>query len=258
MRLILLIGGLIYGMSAWGQMHTGVFLSDGAGGTHSSNLSLSAYPAQKFAGKGQLGIYGVKQFQSGLQRGGMTAGVGAGSHFMVVGMERLGNGALNRDQLWGAYAVSVAKKTVLGIRVGVQSWSAKGYPSRRSYSVGIGWSSEITDRIFWKVQLEGLETFLNLRSSGVYLLRSAFYVEVSERVGLSAETLLEGGKAPAIVPGFHYSFDEKLYGRITAVSNLSSTGFAVGFRESNWVVEVSFLMHNSLGISGIISSYYKF
>lgn len=258
MRSILCFWGLLQGYLVWGQTHTGYFLSDGVGGSISSIMGLSAYPAQKLVEKGQIGIYGVKQFQTALTRIGFVSAAQWGSQYLMAGGDRFGNGSVNQDKYWASYSLSISKGSVLGLRAGVQKWSAKGYRSESTLNVGLGWSSELSDRLTWKVQVDGVESLLKKSSGSIYLLRSAIYFNASEQAGLSVECMLEDGLQPVLIPSFHYAFLERFYARVAAISNLSTIGFGVGMKDNVWGIEVSSLLHNKLGFNGIAIVYCKF
>lgn len=250
--------GLVYGVSVYGQWHSGMILSDGAGGAQSSILGLSAYPAQEIIGSGNLAVYGVQQVQTGLHRVGFAAGFSFHPHFIAAGGERFGNGAVQQDRFWGAYSVSIAKKSVLGLRAGVQMWSAKGYPASTGVHIGIGWASQVNDRLTWKAQVDGVESLVKKGKSGGFLIRSAVDYKVSEPAGLSVEVLLEEGQMPILIPCLQYSFAERLYGRIAVVSTLSTIGLGVGYGVSTLHIETSFIYYNKLGYSIVTGVYYKF
>lgn len=242
----------------YGQVQTGAILLESAGSAHSSIMGYSAYPAQKIEGGGVVGVFGTRYFQMGLQGVGLLGAMKIGRHSLVAGGERMSNGALNGGRFSVGYAVPLLKGTFLGVKAGLQNWTAKGYLPYRKPGVGIGWSTDISDKLQWKVQADGVERFWEKDEFSRFLVRSALYYMVTEQVGLTVDALLEEGQLAVFTPALHYAFEERFFIRVGAISNFNSIGTVVGFKQDGWNVELSILLHNKLGYSGFISAYYKF
>lgn len=242
----------------YGQVQTGSILLESGESAHSSIMGYLAYPAQKIEGGGAVGVFGVRYFQMSLQGVGLLGTMKIGRHSLVACGERLGNGALNGDRFSVGYAVPILKGTYLGIKAVLQSWSAKGYLPRRKPGLGIGWSMEITDRLKWKVQIDGVQRFWEKDDFGRLMVRSALYYMVSEQVGLTVDALLEEGQLTVFTPALHYAFEDRFYVRVGAISNFNSIGTVLGFKQDGWNIELSILLHNKLGYNGFMVAYYKF
>lgn len=241
---------------SFSQVYSGAFLLEGSGKDISSIMTYSAYPAQKIY-RSAVAMFGGKQFLTSLDRTGFIYAIKAGSHSIMAGGDRFGNDVMHRDKVWASYALPLSKTSNIGIRTGIHYWKAAGYKSRANLSIGVGWSSDITQRLQWRVQVDGIETFWHTHSGTSYLARSVIFYMVSDHVGLSFESIFEEGQTSLIIPAVHYLFDKRIYCRIGALSTINSVGFSLGFTENNWGVETNINLHSRLGIDGFVVVHYK-
>lgn len=239
------------------QVQSATLLLEGAGFAHSSIMGYSAYPAQSMMVKGMVGMNGRQYFQSGLKGVGLVAAARLGTHVMVAGGDRFGNGVLHWDRFDLGYAVPLSKHSNLGIRVGFQQWGARGYASKRSPNVGIGWSSIIAERLQWKVQVDGLEGFWTESSLGGYKARSAVCYNASELIGLSVDVLLEEQQPAVLIPAVHYAITKNINIKLGAISDFNSIAFGFVYGSRSWTLEFANSLHNKLGISSVIVMYCK-
>lgn len=255
-RVLLGILGLLWSNWLFAQVHAGAFLSEGSGKAISSIMAFSAYPAQRIP-RTEVGVFGGKQFQTTLNRVGIISAIKVGTHSLVAGGDRLGSDVMHHDNIWAAYALPVSKTSTIGLRTGIHFWKARGYNTHYDISIGVGWSSDISDQIHWRVQVDGIEKFWNPNYRTTYLGRSLIYYKVSDRAGLSLEAVLDDGQSTIVIPALHYSFDDKIYCRMSAMSKLNAISFSLGYIEKGWGFETNLNMHNRLGMDGFIVVHYK-